>query len=107
MFIYLTPILDLQNVSVWAEEDDVEVEFAIADAIASNCRSLVNYDLKEFPLKRSDIEALTSLPRLKSLEIDGFYAVIDELSSLSLLKGLKHLGVNWQEELADVLPIIG
>jgi hypothetical protein len=184
MFIYLTPIPDLQNVSVWAEEDDVEVEFAIADAIDSNCRTLVNlnrcigeikifiehmpipslqtmrvrsidaeevefaivdaiasnyrtivnFDLKlccasstnhivecclkverltftSAPddlsnLKGSDIEALASLPRLKRLEIRGS-ADIDLIYSLSLLKGLRHLGMRWSEDLEDVLLVIG
>jgi hypothetical protein len=68
--------------------------------------SLVFYSPYPSDLKRSDIEALPSLPFLNSLEIRG-NASIDMLYSLSLLKGLKHLGVNWSDELDEALPMIG
>jgi hypothetical protein len=135
MFINNTPIPDLQAVKVCAEDDDDEVvDFTIVNAIASNYRTLINLNLRECcvsstnllkiveccpyvekiafyshhpsDLKRSDIEALASLPNLTSLDIRG-YAVIKVLSSFVLLKGLKNLGMRWLEGLSDVLPIIG
>jgi len=58
-------------------------------------------------LKRSDIEALASLPRLKNLNIYRDENPSDVISSLSSLKVLKCLGICWSDDVADVLPLIG
>jgi hypothetical protein len=51
----------------------------------------------------SDIEALASLPRLNHLCIGGSHLT----SSLSLLKGLKHLEIYWNDDVSNILPVTG
>jgi Leucine-rich repeat (LRR) protein len=59
-------------------------------------------------LKRSDIEAIASLPRLKSLNIDCWIENDDAVSALSRCKGLKHLAlVDGVFDLSHILPVIG
>jgi hypothetical protein len=58
-------------------------------------------------LKRSDIEAIASLPRLKSLNID-FEIADDAVSAISRCRGLKHLVLlRISFALNDILPAIG
>jgi hypothetical protein len=59
-------------------------------------------------LKKSDIEAIASLPHLKSLNIDCWIENDDALSALSRCKGLKHLTlVDGVFDLSHILPVIG
>jgi hypothetical protein len=58
-------------------------------------------------LKRSDIEAIASLPRLKSLNID-FEIADNAVSALSRFRGLKHLALCYGSfDLTNILPTIG
>jgi hypothetical protein len=61
-------------------------------------------DLK---LNHSDIEAIASLPRLKSLNINCHIAD-DDVSALSRCRGLKHLILGRESiDLTNILPYIG
>jgi hypothetical protein len=139
-FVENTPILNLETVKIYENEAEFEDEFIdsseIVNAIASNYRTIINFDLytcyistpsllniveccprveritfdiaEESPvLQRSDIEALASLPRLNHLCTWNSVLSSDVLSSLPLLKGLKHLGIRWDENLAEILPVLG
>jgi Leucine-rich repeat (LRR) protein len=58
-------------------------------------------------LKRSDIEAIASLPRLKSLNIDCEIAD-DAVSAISRCKGLKHLTLrSGSFDLTNIFSAIG
>jgi hypothetical protein len=131
MFINQTPIPNLQTIKCCSGLLP-DFEYAIVNAISSNYRTLVNFDLSglytsssnilkiveccpvverliidfKSKLQHSYIKALASLPRLKHLSVNGSIAC-DAISSLSLLKGLKNLKICWDDDVADVLPVIG
>jgi hypothetical protein len=79
-----------------------------------NCREIEEMSFADWSgpgdveLKRSDIEAIASLPRLKSLNIDCWIENDDAVSILSRCRGLRHLDL-WPGSFAlnDILPNIG
>jgi hypothetical protein len=134
-FVENTPICDLQYVRIWEVDNYAVDSTECVKMIAESYRTIINFDLDtcyistpsllkiveccpnveqlsfntitESVLQRSDIEALASLSRLKNLNTwDSVYSS-EALSSLSLLKGLKHLGLRWNESLAEILPVLG
>jgi hypothetical protein len=77
------------------------------------CRNIEEIFFREssghdiFYLKRSDIEAIASLPRLKSLNIDCEIAD-DAVSAISRCKGLNHLTLlSGSVDLTTIFPAIG
>jgi hypothetical protein len=73
------------------------------------CRGIeeLSFFSDEMKLTRSDIEAIASLPRLKSLNIRCRIAE-DAVSALSRCRGLKHLALGRESfDLTSILPNIG
>jgi hypothetical protein len=130
MFVVSVPILNLHSFcnTCWYGNEDIVSAVAISYPTIKRLRLEDTYDSSATLLKfveccrgiedlfffsdhteltRSDIEAIASLPRLKSLNIRCRIAE-DDVSALSRCRGLKHLAYGRGSiDLNDILPNIG
>ena len=78
--------------------------------IVEDCRdveTLYLYTARGPLMELADVKAIASLPRLKSLRIEGGAFEDDALSGLARCGGLRRLSLRNTSGLGDVLPIIG
>jgi hypothetical protein len=132
MFIREIPIPLLRSIRIWSDASTAR-DYDIVDAIADNYRTIVNFDLvccyissdnlikiaqccprverialcTPKNITRSDIELLASLPLLRHLDFLADKVSSESITSLALMKNIKHLGVWWNDAFADLLSSIG
>jgi hypothetical protein len=136
LFIESTPIPNLKSFRCTSYHNAPVDDIDIVDAVVTNYgRSLINLNLSICYVSSanlvkiaecchgleklnlliildisslSDMKIIASLPRLKSLKIGEYCRFADEsVSALTRCRGLNHLGMYWQEDMRDVLRVIG
>jgi hypothetical protein len=133
LFIESTPIPNLKSFLFVLFDNDSDVD--IIDAAVMNYgRSLINLNLSgcyvssgnlvkikeccralekltlsktEDTLSESDIKIIASLPHLKYLEFGDCDIAFRAVSALARCKSLNHLSIDWEDDLIDVLRVIG